>query len=222
MVRLMDTDQIIDLTMGEKRLRGTELVERAKGRGQTDAALLGAASISLPDMTANDKMPEAMMHLIPELKNYKTGPSRNPHRVSEEKKWGQLQGRTLLDVLRLDASADVCGRTSISSLNYVCITCHIMMLFMEFESRCPEASHPLWAKAYEQPEPQLRRQKRLALVVAAMTNENDEAMKTFAAGFERLRIGALSCIFWDDLREEWDGKLERDDEEVSTDVCSIM
>jgi hypothetical protein len=50
------------------------------------------------------------------------------------------------------------------------------------------------------------------------------ALTIFAAEFERLRIGALSCIFWDDLRkgEEWGGKLERDDDEVPTDVCSVM
>jgi hypothetical protein len=112
-----------------------------------------------------------------------------------------------------------------SSLKYVWITCHIMMLFMEFESRFCQACRPLWVKAYEQPEPQLRRQKRLALVVAATTDEDDKALKIFAAGSEQLRIGALSCIFWDDVREEeeeWSGKPERDDDEIPTDVCSVM
>jgi hypothetical protein len=51
-------------------------------------------------MTANGEIPETMMHRISELKHYKTGPSRNPYRVSEEKKRDQVEGRTLLDVLR--------------------------------------------------------------------------------------------------------------------------
>lgn len=222
MVRLMDTERVIDLSTSEKRLKETELVKRAKARGQSDAALLEAASVSIPDITANDKDPELMMRRITELKDYKTGPSRDPYSVSKAKKPDQLQGRTLLDVLRLDVFSDVCGRTPISSLNYVWITCHIMMLFMEFEKRFREARHPLWVKAYEQPEPQLRRQKRLALIVAAMTEEDDEALEIFAAGFEELRLGALACIFWEDLREEESGVKPGRDEEIPTDMCSVM
>jgi hypothetical protein len=223
MIRLMGTERVIDPATGEKRLEQTELVQRARARGQTDAALLEAASISLPDMDADDKESEAFALRIAELKDYKTGPRRNPYQVSEQKKRGQLQGHAVLDLLRLDIFADVCGNHPVSSLNLVWITCHIMLLFMKFEDDFSKARHPLWVEAYEHPKPQLRRQKRLALVVAAMTQEDDQALKLFAKGFESLRLGALPCIFWEDLREEDSGmKPKGDDDEIPMDQCSVM
>ena len=133
---------------------------------------------------------------------------RNPRSVNSFKE------RALLDVLRLNVFVDVCGNTPISSLNYVWITCHIMLLFMKFEDQFREARHP---------QRQLRRQKRLALVVAAMAEEDDQALRLFAERFENLRLGALACIFWEDLREEESGvKPAGIDHEISTDQCSIM
>jgi len=219
----MSTERVIDPVTSEERLKETELIKRAKARGQTDAALQEAASISIPDMEADDEDSEAFVHRIADLKDYKTRPRRNPYHVSKQKKREQLQGRALLDLLRVDVFADVCGNTPVSSLNYVWITCHIMLLFMKFEDRFLETRHPLWVKAYEHPQPQLRRQKRLALVLAAMANEDDQAMRLFAEGFESLRLGALACIFWEDLREEESGvKPKGDDDEISTDQCLVM
>lgn len=60
--------------------------------------------------------------------------------------------------------------------------------------------------------------------MAAMANEDDEALKLFAEGFEDLRLGALACIFWEDLREEEHGaKLQSDsDDEMPGDQCLVM
>ncbi|KAF2712349.1 hypothetical protein K504DRAFT_371948 [Pleomassaria siparia CBS 279.74] len=222
-IRLMSTERVMDPVTGEKRLKETELVKRAKARGQNDAALLEAASISVPGLDDDNKDYEAFMRRVAELKDYKMGPRRNPYHLSEQKKRGQLQGCALLGVLRLDVFADVCGNTPVSSLNYVWITFHIMLLFMKVEDRFRETRHPLWVKAYEHPLPRLRHQKRLALVVAAMADEDDQAMRLFAEVFESMRIGALDCIFWEHLRQEESGATPRgDDDETLADQCSVM
>ncbi|KAF2821703.1 hypothetical protein CC86DRAFT_426064 [Ophiobolus disseminans] len=200
--RLNNAERVVDPTTGENRLAETELVKRAKARGQTDATLLEEASIFIPRVNATKEDREAFMHHVLDSKNYRC---------------------RLLEMLRVDIFGDVCGNSPLSSLNFVWITCHIMFLFLEIEDQFREAHHPLWVKAYEQPSPQLRRQKRLALVVAAMTDEDDQAMKLFAKAFEKVRLGALACIFWEDLREGETGlKPEADDDEIPMDGCSVM
>jgi hypothetical protein len=220
--RLADAERFPDPATGETRLKETELVKRAKAKGQSDASILESASLPLTETTAEKENIQAAMDRIDEFKDYTTSPDRNPYRVSE-KSQGRLQGCALLEILRFDLFADVCGRTPISSLNYIWITCHIMILFMKFEERFREARHPLWIEAYENPRPQLRRQKRLALVGAVMANEDEEAMKLFAQAFEEIRLDVLAYIFWEDLREGEDGlKSEGDDDEPPTDQCLVM
>jgi hypothetical protein len=222
-LRLMNTERSIDPITNKKSLEETELVQRAKSYGKTDEALLEDASIADPDLTTVTDGSEAMARRIAG-KDHKTLPPRDPYQVLKDKKNGQFQGRALLDFLRLDVFADICGRDPVSSLNLVMVTCHIMLLFMEIEDLFSKTRHPLWVEAYERPTPQLRRQKRLALVVAAMTQEDDQTMKLFAKAFEKLRMGAIACVYWGDLREEESGaRPERDDdEEVSMDQCSVM
>jgi hypothetical protein len=96
-----------------------------------------------------------------------------------------------------------------------------MFLFMKFEDAFCTARHPLWVEAYEHPKPQLRRQKRLALVVAAMTNEDDQALKLFAEGFESMRLGLLAHIFWKDLKKKESSMKppREDDDEIPMDQC---
>ena len=224
MIRLSSTEREVDRATGERRLKQTELVHRAKVKGQTDAALLEAASIKLPNVNIDEEAAEAYVKNTIELKDYKTPPQRNPSHISQDAshisqhgKCEQPTGRALLDMIRVDMFADVCGNHAMSSLNYVWITCHLMLLFMSFEDRFRETRHPLWIQAYEQPEPQLKRQKRLALVVAAMKEEDDQALKLFAEQFENLRIGALGCIFWEELCEDELGVKGK-----PADECSVM
>jgi hypothetical protein len=99
----------------------------------------------------------------------------------------------------------------------------MMLLFMKFEDLFREARHPLWIRVYEHPERQLRRQRRVALVVAAMGSEDDKALELFAEVFEEIRLGAMACIFWEDLQEtESDMKPKGDTDENSMDQCSVM
>lgn len=220
MLRLSETKRVTDPLTGEKRLDETELVKRAKALGQDDAALLQAASI--PTVGNNDENAKALIRRIDSLKDYKDGPRIDPYHVKEKKK-KDLKGCDLLELLRLDIFADVCGNNPLSSMSYVWITVHIMMLFMSFEDRLRETRHPLYVRAYDDPPLSLRCHKRTALIVAAMADEDDEALKLFAEVFERLRIGALSCIFWEDLREGESGVNPKvDSDEIPIDKCSMM
>jgi hypothetical protein len=145
----------------------------AKVQENSEGTLLKVASLPPPNMMVADKEDTgAIMRNIAELEGYRTGPRRNPYQVSEQKEREQLQGHTLLDLLRLDVFADVCENSPMSSLNCFWITYHIMLLFMDMEERFRKARHPLWVEAYEHPTPQLRRHKRLALVLMAMTEKN--------------------------------------------------
>lgn len=159
------------------------------------------------------------------IMDYKTAePQRNPYLVAEQKKNGEFLGHALVDLILLDVFADVCSRTLLFSFNYVFITYHMMWMFLEFEDRFRKARHPLYVHKYEHPTPQLCTQKLAALVIAAMQAEDEEALKMFAAEFERLRLGALVCIYWGYLREEESGLKRRrinDEDDFPTDQCTV-
>lgn len=88
MVRLMSTERVINPATGEEQLKETELVKRAKARGKTGAALQEAASISVPNMDADEEDNEAFMRYVADLKDYKTSPRRDPlSRLEIEEAW---------------------------------------------------------------------------------------------------------------------------------------
>ena len=213
MHRLSQVEQVPGPSFNEKRLKETELVRRAiLSHGKTNAELLEASSAAT-----------AFRRAFPDFTDYKSGASRDPYRVSRNKQQDQLQGSSLLRALREDIFADVCGNLPLSSLNLVMITSHMMLLFMSFERKLQEARHPLWTEIYENPLPQVRRQKRVALVVAAMTGEDDSVLKILAQAYEELRVGLLAVIFWDDLQDGDAGmRLPEEDDELPVDRCAIM
>ena len=224
MVRLSETKRVVDSLTGEKRLEETTLVQRSKARGRNDAELLEMAAMPSPlSATSQAEETESLLHRIHDFKDQKPAPPLQPYRVKDKKKQESITGRSLLDLLRLDFFADVCGRDPLSSLNYVWITVHIFMLFMRIEDRLREARHPLYLRAYENPMPQMRLQKRLALITNAMAEEDVEALKMFAEVFQDPRVGAINCIFWKDLQETDSGnKPRRESDDIPMDDCSVM
>ncbi|KAF2021946.1 hypothetical protein BU24DRAFT_446839 [Aaosphaeria arxii CBS 175.79] len=223
-LRLRGTEREIDPATGEKRLKQTELVKRAKARGQTDAELLDEASDATPIFAPSEGAEEAAKRLVTDtdLKEFKAREMRNPYRVSELKDRGQLQGRALLEVLRLDIFADVCGRDPMSSLNYVWFTCYLLILFGKIEDQLREARNPLWVQMYQLTSPRFRHHSRLSMLMAAMANDNKEALEICAKIFDTFRVGAKSCIFWEDLRMEDGLKPQRDKDDIPDGQCSVM
>lgn len=154
-----------------------------------------------------------------ELRDHKTDSSRNPYRLYDNKNSSDIQGRALLDFIRLDIFSDVCGRAPLSSVNYVYITNFIIALFKELEDRFRKARHPLWVLAYEQP---AKPHKRLMFVTLVMGTEDKEAMGICAQVFEDCRCRLGSFMFWNLMDEEVEvRRRERDREEVSADQCMV-
>ncbi|KAL6705611.1 hypothetical protein ACN47E_006558 [Coniothyrium glycines] len=227
MARLTSTAQVLDPATGQRKLEETEIVKRARALGQTDAALLEAASVPISDMLSSNDAAAAthLQNILPDLHGYKTPQARNPYRVADHKPHSHLQGRDLLALLRIDIFADVCGNHPLSALNHTWTTCLMLLLFLEIERHLHAARHPLYMDAYEHPKPQMRRHKRVALVVAAMSTGDEQALTIMAQCFETLRVGMLGCCFWEKMREGETGMRaarEWDDEEMPSDQCAVM
>lgn len=223
-IRVSETKQVTDALSGKKRLYETELVKRSKAKGFTDAALLELASIteSIPRPEFKEEQEAEWARHIKPAGDYTLHPRRDPFHMKEKKK-DQVQGRALLEVLRLDIYADVCGRYPMSSLNYVLITTHFMLLFMDIEARFRASRHPLYIRTYEKAASSNKRHKRVELILAAMASQDAEACKLCAQAFEKLRLGPLEFNFWDD----WKGDIGYKDSAVDsdgleTDQCSVM
>lgn len=213
MMRVVNTERVTDPETGEQRLRETELTKRASRDAKHASVLQDIASGSFPQLQghADDDddaaFTEATLRQIPELNDYKLPPPRrDPYNLHQEQKkkspLANPQGRDLLDLLRPDLFADICGNNPLSSINYVWVTCVIIILFVNIEDVFSKARHPLWVETYERSSrswPQGR--KRTVLVAQAMASADEDAMRLFAQAFEQTRGGILACVYWEDLKE---------------------
>jgi hypothetical protein len=177
---------------------------------------------------------EAAMRQVPELNDYKLQPPRrDPYNLNQEQKKKRLvanaQGRDLLDLLRPDLFADVCGNNPVSSVNYVWVTCIFIMLFMKIEDVFSKARHPLWVETYER-SMRSRPQglKRVVLVAQAMSSADEDAMRLFVQAFEETRGGILAFVYWEDSKEGESGFREAStngdgsDGVPSPEQCTVM
>ncbi|KAL5371536.1 hypothetical protein DPSP01_014198 [Paraphaeosphaeria sporulosa] len=225
MIRLSETKKMLDSTTGKKRLEATELVQRIATQGFDDANLMEMLSSNPDDENYAPNAPTAkMMAKFREehYKNYKEGLDSkfNPY-VHKKPRWAA--GKNLLDLLRIDLFADVCGRRPLSSLNQPLITVNFMFLFARIEDQLRESRHPLYVQAYEEAPPSMRRQKRAALIMAAMAEDDPVLLKICAEVFQDPRMGVIGFIYWDDLRDAESGiKCRKSPDEVDADMCLVM
>lgn len=240
MMRAVNTERVTDPETGERRFKETELTKRANKNAKHASVLQDIASGSFPQLQghADDDdeaaFTEATMRQIPELNDYKRPPPRrDPYNLHQEQKkkspLANSQGRELLDLLRPDLFADICGNNPLSSINYVWVTCIIIILFMKIEDVFSKARHPLWVETYEGSSrswPQWR--KRAVFVAQAMASADENAMRLFAQAFEQTRGGILACVYWEDLKEGESGFRETptdgDDSDgvPSPEQCTVM
>ncbi|PVI05746.1 hypothetical protein DM02DRAFT_684084 [Periconia macrospinosa] len=228
MIRLRETKKVVDSATGKKRLDTTELVQRTKARGMSDADIMKMVSI-VPDDEKELPDPENLAAMTgffsqEEYKDYGLFPNSILSPYSQKKfKW--LTGTNLLEFLRVDFFADVCGRRPFSSLNYPLITANFMMVFDRIEERLRESRHPLYVRVYEEAPPSMRRKRKSALIIAAMAEEDPGVLKICADAFQEMRMSIFGFIFWDDLRETESGlkaRADLDPDEVSPHLCSVM
>ncbi|KAM0451615.1 hypothetical protein ACHAPV_009852 [Trichoderma viride] len=136
-----------------------------------------------------------------------------------------LSRRELLEVIRLDVYSDICGPFPYSSLNFPWVTARMMMLFMTFEDELKKLHNPTYNRIYlansgRNPE------KRVFLVVAALSEADEECLRTMARVMEEQRGGWMDHIYWEDLDDSLDqlrGHVKGGgDKAMAADVCSIM
>ncbi|KPI45656.1 uncharacterized protein AB675_708 [Cyphellophora attinorum] len=203
-LRLVETKQAVDSSTGKKRLEATELVQRFRAQGINEADLTQAASFE-------------------KYKDYKQD-YRSKFKPYAQKKSKFSTGRSLLDLLRVDLFADVCGMNPLSSINYLWVTVHFMILFDRLEKRLREVRNPLYIRTYEHAPASMRRSRRPALIMAMMKDEDPDTLKLCAEVFQDPRMGIMGFIFWEDLRESESGikKTEVEPDDLSSDMCSVM
>lgn len=136
-----------------------------------------------------------------------------------------LSRRELLEAIRLDIGSDVCGTFPYSSLNFPWVTARMMMIFMTFEDELKKLNNPTYNEIYlansgRNPE------KRVFLVVAALSETDEECVRTMARVMEEQRMGWMQHMYWEDLDDSLDQVRDHmmgdGDNVMAADACSIM
>lgn len=135
-----------------------------------------------------------------------------------------LSRRELLEAIRLDIRSDVCGTFPYSSLNFPWVTARMMMIFMTIEDELQKLNNPTYNEIYlansgRNPE------KRVFLVVAALSENDEECVRTMARVMEEQRMGWMQHMYWedlDDLDQVRDHSMDDRDDVMAADACSIM
>lgn len=135
-----------------------------------------------------------------------------------------LSRRELLEAIRLDIRSDVCGTFPYSSLNFPWVTARMMTIFMTFEDELKKLNNPTYNEIYLENSGR-NPMKRVFLVVAALSETDEECMRTMARVMEEQRMGWMQHMYWedlDDLDQVRDHLMDERDDVMAADACSIM
>ncbi|KAM0470338.1 hypothetical protein ACHAPX_009956 [Trichoderma viride] len=136
-----------------------------------------------------------------------------------------LSRRELLEAIRLDISSDVSGPFPYSSLNFPWVTARMMMIFMTFEDELKKINNPTYNQIYlsdsgRNPE------KRVFLMVAALSETDEECVRTLARVMEEQRGGWMNHIYWEDLDDSLNPlrnrMMDNRNDIMAADTCNIM
>ncbi|CVL11258.1 uncharacterized protein FPRN_11076 [Fusarium proliferatum] len=197
--------------LSENKLEDTVLVRKARAVGMTDEEIIDATNklssianntLEVPNEVLNKYAPEGFQ--IP------------PQAGSEV-----LDGRDILDLAKFDILSDVAGIAPISSLNYLGVTCWLLITFGRIEERLKEAGNPVYFEAYEGSGP-WKLEKRVALALLALKGDNEESLRIVADTLNEARSGFMDFIYWEDLETE---PRERESHHVDPSVgneCTVM
>ncbi|KAI4865144.1 hypothetical protein F4820DRAFT_309220 [Hypoxylon rubiginosum] len=160
--RIRQTEHIVDLVTGRKRLKDTDLVDLVRAKGISDEYMI-EITMNLP-------------------------------------KKQEMSSRSLLSLLKLDISSDICGMIPLSSLNYVWVMAQFMGLFEKFEESLKKIRNPVYVRAYET-SPMWRTQKRVGLAYLALHVQEEECLRVMAREFQNPRVEFVNHIYWDGLED---------------------
>ncbi|KAI1769818.1 hypothetical protein F4818DRAFT_314205 [Hypoxylon cercidicola] len=214
--RISQTEHIIDPVTGRKRLKDTELVNRARAKGIPEEEMIAWAT-TFPAAVGQDEFLEASKLMVPESYTSMSLPIKGGK--------GEMSGDGLLSLLQVDISSDICGIVPLSSLNYVYVMARFMMLFEQFEQALKTLRNPLYVRAYET-DSMWRQQKRVGLAYLALHLQDDECLRVMAREFQSPRAGFMNHIYWDDLEDMRSaaerGMKKRSNNEPGPEQCTVM
>jgi hypothetical protein len=230
-LRLSRTKRIVDPVTGKVRPEETELVRRLRAIGRTDKQILEdiefgerlAIGFTPPPMMFDGDVPPEILEALGQ------SPSRYDERFRPQPRdqGPTLQDRDLMIYAMGDLMSDIQGELHpLSSFNYVWATAHMMMVFMEMEKELGERRNKVYEYVYKKAW-EWARFKRVGLAFVAMRDEDEECLRVMADAFEKLRVGFMGFIYWEDLMSTSDvGEKSREkhfeQEEVPEDQCCVM
>lgn len=223
--RLFQTKRVVDPETKETRFEDTILVREARAKGIDDKGILNLREEfskrlspdkdTLPPSFFKSVTPDGFQAILPGERPEMAGRSFNPADM-------RLAGRDLLAAIQGDIMNDVSGTMPVSSLNYIWVTCHFLVLFMAIEDRLKELQNPLYLRAYNSPGP-WGSQKRAALISFVLQLGDEECMRVMAEQFEKFRSGFMSHIYWEDLELSRPEPTTRSKPVMDeADMCTVM
>ncbi|KAI4598717.1 hypothetical protein KJ359_002609 [Pestalotiopsis sp. 9143b] len=249
MLRLADTEIVLDPKTGMQRLADTKLTSRLRPDGIDEQTLLQMAwsghrvTRDLFDDPAEMAKFATMMDpgyspedgRLPQLSaSLKTGAStKADNSSSRSSAWGvspEMKSADILTCLEFDIRADICGREPLSSLNYIWTTACMHIQFSVMEDELHKHRNPMYVRAYET-DKFMMQDKRSSFTAMAISGDDEECLRIMADSFQAHRMGFMQNIYWDDLEvaetpEQQELRQKRDHELDSVTqvdgVCSIM
>ncbi|KAM0513384.1 hypothetical protein ACHAPE_007848 [Trichoderma viride] len=135
-----------------------------------------------------------------------------------------LSRRELLETIRLDISSDVSGTFPYSSLNFPWVTARMMTIFMMVEDELKKLNNPTYNQIYLSNSG--RNPEKRVFLVAALSETDEECVRTMARVMEEQRMGWMQHIYWEDLDDSLDplrNRMMGDRNNVmAPDACNIM
>ncbi|KAL7942815.1 hypothetical protein V8C42DRAFT_359831 [Trichoderma barbatum] len=137
---------------------------------------------------------------------------------------GHLSRRGLLELIRRDVYADICGRCPYSSLNYIWVLARIMILFTTFEDELKRLDNPTYHDIYVTNSGDT--QRRVFLAIKTLSGTDEECLRVMAKIMEEQRTVWIQHIYWESLDSSMDqtnrhGSNDRDNF-LEPDMCSVM
>ncbi|KAK6222924.1 hypothetical protein LQW54_000735 [Pestalotiopsis sp. IQ-011] len=214
MLRLAETEIVLDPETGKPRLAETELTK--------------FVALADPGYTP-ERGPQPKLST-----NLKTGASTKAGNSSSgssaRRKSPEMNSADILTYLECDLRADVCGNEPLSSLNYIWATARMHIQFGMMEDELRKRRNPTYVRAYET-DKFMMQEKRTSFTAMALSGDDDECLRIMVDSFQANRVGLMQNIYWDDLEvaetlEQQELRQMRDrelDSATQVDgVCSIM